>query len=497
MSSSNKTTTNAQVSQTSAASTAAEQYWIPSFAHQHYNEMNEVLEVSCRCKTCRDKSVSGEQLCYGTVGEWIAEHNLAAWKDPLGSGYNVVAIKGCTEKFLEKVHPEKYANGTRFWMNFDSNRFDIRYPYKQKAPAEAKPAEAAPAEAVATAPKRPTIPPAPAVNPWSKGEQAHKADESATAELKKPLPKKEKKHHGPVKNGAWKKVDTELAPNSKSIVFNIEPAQNASASSASSVRVALFDLRLENPCQFRNECKYKTHTKTSKFVCPGNHDTEAAIIPKGEPIPEWLCPYERFGIVDGKHWVKRCKNKACPKDHLENHIAYCKGFDAKNSGATAMLAPQAVQFVYVLPNGQMMQGPPMMGPPTMPQFAPPRFNGKVNKQNKRRPPPPNYTPPKPKPKQELTDAEFEASLETEQVDSDQEDAELSAIDEEKKTQKQAWIMHPETNWDDIEKVCCRGQKCGNMTPEYCECPLPSDFEESESEDEDAILSRATVVAASQ
>jgi len=549
MSSSNKTTTNAQVSQTSAASTAAEQYWIPSFARCHYDDENNLSQVTCRCDTCRSKSVGGVELAYATVEYWLAGHGLNAWLDPLGSGFHVVAIKSCTEKFIQKVHPEEYANGVRFWMNFDKNCFDVREPKQtQKASSSERSAPeasaSASAESLATAPKRPTLPPAPAVNPWSKGKkehkQEHKADESATAELKKPRSKKEKKHLGPVKKGAWKKVETELAPNSKSIVFNLEPALNTSEPS---VRVAPFDIHLEKPCRFGAECKHITHTETSKFVCPYNHYTTATIIRKGEPIPDTHCTYDKVTIVDGQPKWNMCKNKACNKDHGKDHVAYCKGFDAKNSGAAAMLAPQAMQVVYVLPNGQMMQGPPMMGPPMMgppmmgppmmgppmmgppmmgppmmgppmmPQFVPPRFHGK-GKQNNRRPPPPNYAPPKPKPKQELTDAEFEAILETEQasadqedaelsaideVSADQEDAELSAIDEEKKAEKKAWIMHPDTIWEDIEKFSCRGHKCGIITPEFCECPLPSDFEESESEDEDenAILSRATVVAASQ
>ena len=484
------------------------QCWMPSYARCHYDEENNLVQVTCRCQTCRSKSVGGVELAFATVEYWLAGHNLNAWKDPLGSGFHVVAIKSCTEKFLEKVHPEEYAKGVRFWMNFEKNRFDVLpRSRQQKASASEQSAsnrsapeasESAPAESLATAPKpqRPMIPPAPAVNPWSKGKQEHtqehKADPDATAELKKPLPKKEKKHFG-TENGEWKKVDTELTPDSRHVVIKTESSQQPSATGACT---APFDLRLEKLCKFGKDCRYNTYTETRKFVCPYNHHTTATIIAKGERIPDSHCPYDNVTFADGKVKVVKCKNKACRNDHLEHHVAYCKGF----AGASNAPQPvqQAVHVIYVLPNGHTMMGPPMVGPPMvgppmMPQFAPPRFHGKP--QNKRRPPHPNYVPPKPK--QELTDAEFEASLETEQVDSKQEDAELSAIDEEKKAQKLAWLMDPDTDWNDIKMVCCRGQKCGHMTPEYCECPLPSDFEESESEDEDAILSRATAVASAQ
>ena len=461
------------------------QCWMPNFARCHYDEENNLVQVTCRCQTCRSKSVGGVELAFATVEYWLAGHNLNAWKDPLGSGFHVVAIKSCTEKFLEKVHPEEYAKGTRFWMDFEKNRFDTRRPRTQgasassEAPQEqaaAEPATVAAPEAPAAAPKRPTIPPAPAVNPWSKGkqehQQEHKADPDATAELKKPLPKKEKKHFVPKnagpKTGKWKKVDTELTPDSRHVVIKTESSQQPSATGA---RIAPFDLRLETLCKFGKDCRNKTHTETSKFVCPYNHHTTATTIAKGEPIPDSHCSYDKVTLVDRKVKVDKCKNKACPKDHLEHHVAYCKGF----AGASNAPQPvqQAVQVIYVLPNGQMMQGPPMqgppmVGPPMMPQFAPPRFHGKP--QNKRRPPPPNHAPPKPK--QELTDAEFEASLESE-------------LD-----------IKPESESEhELEDDGCGGKRCGNMTPGFCTCD--EEELEEELEDEDAILSRAATIAATQ
>jgi hypothetical protein len=115
---------------------------------------------------------------------------------------------------------------------------------------------------------------------------------------------------------------------------------------------------------------------------------------------------------------------------------------------------------------QMMM--PQQMPPQMPQFAPPRFHGKP--QNKRRPPPPNYAPPKPK--QELTDAEFEASLESE-----------------------LYIKPESESEHELEDDGCGGKHCGNMTPGFCTCD--EEELEEELEDEDAILSRATAVAATQ
>jgi hypothetical protein len=90
---------------------------MPTFARCHRDDDNNLVEVSCRCKTCCSKSTGGNGFSFGTVEYWLAGHELNAWKDPLGSGFHVVAIKSCTEKFLEKVHPEEYAKGARFWMN--------------------------------------------------------------------------------------------------------------------------------------------------------------------------------------------------------------------------------------------------------------------------------------------------------------------------------------------------------------------------------------------
>jgi hypothetical protein len=461
MSYNNKTTTNAQVSaQTSAADTAEEQCWMPSFARCHYDE-NNLVEVSCRCKTCCSKSTGGNGFSFGTVAYWLGGHDLNAWKDPLGSGSDVVAIKSCTEKFLEKVHPEEYANGTRFWMNFEKNRFDIRRPRTQtaSAPSEApvlqtaaESTSAEPATAEPAKPKRPTIPPAPAVNPWSKGKQEHKADPDATAELKKPLPKKEKLHGSP-KTGKWKKVQTELTPDSRHVVIKTESSQQQSAPGT---RIAPFDLRLETSCKHGKECRNKTHTDTSKFVCPFNHFTTATIIAKGEPIPDSHCSYDKV-TRDGKVMIDKCKNKACPKDHLEHHVAYCKGTAGASATPAPQFAQQPVQVIYVLPNGQMM--PPQMMPPQMPQFASPRFHGKP--QNKRRPPPPNYAPPKPK--QEMGE----------------EDTELEHIT--------AKTIHDET-----EDEGCGGKRCGNITPGFCTC----EEEETESaEEDDDVFSRMVSNAA--
>ena len=477
----NKSTVkDTQAAKQSTTNAAIAQCWMPNSARCHRDQ------VTCRCPTCRSKSVGGLELAFATVEDWLAGHNLYAWLDPLGSGFHVVAIKSCTEKFLEKVHGDEYAKGVRFWMNFEKNRFDVRRPRTQaasassEAPQEQAAAEstsAEPATAEPAKPKRPTIPPAPAVNPWSKGKQEHKqehkADPDATAELKKPLPKKEKKIHGSPKTGKWKKVDAELTPDSRHVVIKTESSQQVSAPGT---RIAPFDLRLETSCKHGAQCRNKTHTDTSKFVCPYNHHTTATIIAKGEPIPDSHCSYDKVTLVDGKVKVDKCKNKACPKDHLEHHVAYCKGFAGASN--TPQPVQQAVQVVYVLPNGQMMHGPPMMQPPMMqppmmqppmmPQFTAPRFHGKP--QNKRRPNPPNYAPPKPK--QELTDAEFEASLESE-------------LD-----------IKPESESEhEPEDDGCGGKRCGNMTPGFCTCD--EEELEEELEDEDAILSRAATVAATQ
>jgi hypothetical protein len=247
------------------------------------------------------------------------------------------------------------------------------------------------------------------------------------------------------------------------------------------------------PCKYGDDCRYKAHSKTNgerrDYICPYNHHTKATIIPKGEPIPDWLCPYDKVTFVDGKLEVEKCRNKACEEDHLENHVPYCKG-----SGVAAMPTPQQqVQLVYVLPNGQMMgppmmgppmmgppmMGPPMMGPPTMPQFSAPRF---YNKQNKPRPPPPTRTPPKPrpppptrtppKPKKELSDAEFDALVQSEPTKQENSEQEDEPSEDE--------MSEDEPSEDEMSE------------------DEPSEDEMSEDEpSENAILSRAVALASTQ
>ena len=470
MSYNNKTTSNTKVSQqtkTTKSETyiAIAQCWTPSFARCHHDkEDNSLLEVSCRCKTCCSKSSGGNGLSFATVEYWLAGHELNAWKDPLGSGSYVVAIKSCTEKFLEKIHPDEYANGTRFWMNFEKNRFDVREPRKnskektedahassEDAHASSEPAVDATAE---SAPKRPTIPPAPAVNPWSKGVVANDEtpEQEETARLMSaPLPKAKSPPMQKASQGKWKKVGTVLTPDSRHLVIKAETA--SSATQVHTSRIAPFDLRLETLCKHGNKCRNKAHTETSKFVCPFNHNTTATIIAKGEPIPDSHCSYDKITLVDGKVKIDKCKNKACPKDHLEHHVAYCKGTIGASATPAPKIAPQPVQIIYVLPNGQMMQGPPMMGPPTMPQFTPPQFHGK---QGTRRPPPPNRFLPVP--------IKNEGTFE---------DAELAHIT--------AKTIH-----DDTEDEGCGGKHCGNITPGFCTCDDGEVFE-TESGDEEDIL----------
>lgn len=424
-----------------STNTAIVQCWMPSFARCHYDDDNNLVEVSCRCKTCCSKSSGGNGFSFGTVEYWLAGHELNAWKDPLGSGFHVVAIKSCTEKFLEKVHPEKYAEGVRFWMNFDKGHFDIRQPKKEKAQsgASAVVEQTAQETAPAPAPKRPTIPPAPAVNPWGKGKAPETPKDDEVARLMSaPIPKEKK---APMKKGGkWKQVQTELAPDSKNVVLDLAPMAPAASAGPciAGPRIAPFELRLETPCKFGKECRNKSHSETSKFVCPYNHYTTATTIAKGEPIPDSHCSYDKVTFVDGKVKVDKCKNKACPKDHLEHHVAYCKNTGASNAPAPMQ---QPVQVVYVLPNGQMMPGqmmqmPQSAQPPQMPQFTPPRFHGKApNKgHSKRRPPPPNRPLPVPKTKETLPeDAEFDHVAATTAIDentaSEQEESEQETEDE--------------------------------------------------------------------
>jgi hypothetical protein len=472
--------------------TAIVQCWMPPFVHRHYDGDRNLVEVSCHCKTCCSKSSVGNGFSFGTVEDWLGGHELNAWKDPLGSGFHVVAIKPYNpytkkflEKFLEKVHPEKYAEGVRFWMNFDEGRFDVRRPRGEKAQSgasavveqEIAPAQATQETAPAPAPKRPTFKPAPAVNPWGKGKapetpkDASPEDEETARLMSAPIPKEKK---APMKKGGkWKQVETKLAPDSRHVVLDLAPIVAASAGPAGP-RIAPFDLRLEKPCMHGPECRHKTHTETSKFVCPYNHHTTATTIAKGEPIPDSHCSYDKVTLVDGKVKIDKCKSKACTKDHLENHVAYCKGF-AGASNAPAPVQQQPVQVVYVFPNGQTMMPQQMMMPqmmvpqqmpPQMPQFAPPRFHGKP--QNKRRPPPPNRPLPVPKTQETLPeDAELVHIVAT------------TAIDED-----------TESEQDEFDG--CGGKRCGNMTPGFCTC------DEEELEGEDDILARfAANVSVSQ
>ncbi len=413
--------------------TAIVQCWTPSFARCHYDENNDLVEVTCRCKTCCSKSVGGKDgngFSFGTVEYWLNGHELNAWKDPLGSGFYVVAIKSCTEKFIEKIHPEEFAKGVRFWMNFKKGCFEIRQPREEKtqsgasAAAEKEQAPSQPTKETAPAP-RPFHKPPPAVNPWGKDTAAATPKDSETARLMSaPIPKEKKPKVQ--KGGKWKQVDTKLAPDSRHVVLDLASAVPAGPAGP---RIAPFDLRLETLCQFGDKCRNKTHTAESKFVCPYNHHTTATIIAKGEPIPDSHCSYDKVTFVDGKVKVDKCKNKACTKDHLEHHVAYCKSTGASNAAAP-------VQVVYVLPNGQMMPGQMMQHqmPPQMPQFAPPRFHGKAPNKAPRLRTPPNRPLPVPKTQEVIPeDAELEHVAATTAIDenteSEQEESEQETDEE--------------------------------------------------------------------
>ena len=262
-------------SEQSTTNAAIVQCWTPSFARCHHDDENNLVEVSCRCKTCCSKSSGGNGLSFATVEYWLTGHDLNAWQDPLGSGFHVVAIKSCTEKFLEKVHEEEYAQGVRFWMNFEKGRFDVRQPRKEKVQSDASAAVELPAQIVQEtasdpAPHRP-FKSAPAVNPWGKGKKQNKTSEDTPIQeetvrlMSAPLPKEKKIPQGSPKTGKWKKVETELTPDSRHVVIVTESA--SSATQVHTARIAPFDLRLETPCKFSAQCRNKTHTETSKFVC--------------------------------------------------------------------------------------------------------------------------------------------------------------------------------------------------------------------------------------
>lgn len=433
MSSNTKTTTNAKVSKTSAqtsdanARDAIEQCWTPGFARIRRDKDNKLAEVCCSCKTCCSKSAGGNGFSFGTVEDWLDGHELTAWKDPLGSGSYVVAIKSCTERFLEKIHPEEFAKGVRFWMNFKKGCFDVRQPREEKPQSGASAAaekEQAPSQATQeTAPApRPFHKPPPAVNPWGKDKVVATPKDSETVRLMSaPLPKEKKPKIQ--KGGKWKPVETKLAADSRHVVLDLAPIVDGPAG-PTGPRIAPFDLRLEQPCKYGDECRNKTHAGETKFVCPFNHHTKATTIAKGEPIPDSHCSYDKITIVDGKVKVDKCKNKACPKDHLEHHVAYCKSTGASN-------APAPVQVVYVLPNGQMMPGQVMQHqmPPQMPQFTPPRFHGKAPNKAKKHRTPPNRPLPVPKTQEIPEDAEFEHVVATTAVDENTE-SEQEESDEE-------------------------------------------------------------------
>ncbi len=86
------------------------------------------------------------------------------------------------------------------------------------------------------------------------------------------------------------------------------------------LEIAPYNLLLEDICEYKNECFYKKEP----LVCCKNHQINDLFIMKGQPIPKYLCKYERpWKTLNG--YPMRCQNIHCWFSHLfgREDILYC------------------------------------------------------------------------------------------------------------------------------------------------------------------------------
>ncbi len=77
------------------------------------------------------------------------------------------------------------------------------------------------------------------------------------------------------------------------------------------LEISPFNLLLEEPCDYKNECFYKKEP----LVCCKNHQTIDRFIMSGQEIPKYLCKYERtWKLLNG--YPMRCQNIHCWFSHL-------------------------------------------------------------------------------------------------------------------------------------------------------------------------------------
>ena len=81
--------------------------------------------------------------------------------------------------------------------------------------------------------------------------------------------------------------------------------------------IAPYDIILEEPCLFGNNCLYKKYP----YMCYRNHQTMETVIEQGQPIPKYICKYERpWKNINGM--PMRCNNPMCWFSHFSHHLYF-------------------------------------------------------------------------------------------------------------------------------------------------------------------------------
>jgi hypothetical protein len=284
---------------------------------------NKIINYTCSCVECKEKSVTGEgDRSFNTAEELLEHRNTTAFKCPLGCGYHIANWNTSIWNHINVFHStlfkqlseqENWSKKMPIYADDENSTYTTKRPDNYvhqytKRPIKQK------------VPKTPEV-----------QELPNFAGPTISEMLGRHSPKNESPAEAKVEPENESPAENQVEPENESPAENqVEPEMDDKLYKLASVllkiknsekkivmlsneeysylgpAIAPFDIYLEDSCKDNMECRHINNP----FKCGLNHHNLGPFISKGSVIPVTFCNFERPPYI-------RCHDLKCKKNHMK------------------------------------------------------------------------------------------------------------------------------------------------------------------------------------